>query len=99
MWCIFLGFTELLWGQVVLCIPKFTIPKVFRLGREGVSIHQDSGTMGKVLWVRSLSRLQYQVSGFVGIARWVFTPFPYYTFLLMVFVNPHLLLQCDKGLS
>ena len=58
----FLGFTELLWGQVVVSIPKFTIPKRFRLGSQGVDIDDpDSGPMGRVLWMRSLSRLQYQV--------------------------------------
>lgn len=62
MWCMFLGFTELLWGQVVVSIPKFTIPKRFRLGSQGVDIDDpDSGPMGRVLWMRSLSRLQYQV--------------------------------------
>merc|ERR1719198_856338 len=25
MWCFFFGFSELVWGQVVLCIPKITI--------------------------------------------------------------------------
>lgn len=62
MWCIFLGFSELLWGQVVITIPKFTIPKRFRVGKGGVSINEtDHGKMGKVLWMRSLSRLQYQI--------------------------------------
>lgn len=61
LWCFFFGFTELLWGQVVLCIPKFTIPKTLRLGSKEYSIHEDSSAMGKVLWVRSLSRLQYQI--------------------------------------
>ena len=63
MWCLFLGFTELIWGQVVTSIPKFTIPKRFRLGHSGVSIDEtDASTMGKVLWMRSLHRLQNQVS-------------------------------------
>ena len=63
MWCMFFGFTELLWGQVVVTIPKITIPKRFRFGSKGVSLHEtDSGTMGRVLWMRSLSRLQSQVS-------------------------------------
>ncbi|XP_066921379.1 plasma membrane calcium-transporting ATPase 1-like [Clytia hemisphaerica] len=62
MWCMFLGFTELLWGQVVVSIPKFTIPKRFRLGSKGVSLSEtDQGPMGRVLWMRSLSRLQYQI--------------------------------------
>jgi len=62
MWCIFLGFTELIWGQVVTSIPKFTIPKRFRMGKSGVSLQEtDASTMGKVLWMRSLARLQYQI--------------------------------------
>ncbi|XP_002163645.2 plasma membrane calcium-transporting ATPase 3 isoform X1 [Hydra vulgaris] len=62
MWCVFLGFTELLWGQVIVSIPKFTIPKRFRMGSEGLSIQEtDGSTLGKVLWMRSLSRLQYQI--------------------------------------
>lgn len=63
MWCLFLGFSELLWGQVVISIPKFTIPKKFRMGSSGVSLaEQDKRPMGRVLWMRSLNRLQYQVN-------------------------------------
>jgi magnesium-transporting ATPase (P-type) len=61
LWCFFFGFTELLWGQVVLCIPKFSIPKAFSFGKGSYSIGEDKSAMGKVLWVRSLSRLQYQI--------------------------------------
>lgn len=62
MWCLFFGFTELLWGQVVVSVPKITIPKRFTMGKDGVSLNEtDHGTMGKVLWMRSLSRLQYQI--------------------------------------
>lgn len=62
MWCIFLGFTELLWGQVVVTFPKVTIPKKFRFGKEGVSIDKADAGMGRVLWMRSLGRLRNQVS-------------------------------------
>lgn len=61
MWCIFFGFTELVWMQVVLCIPKFTIPKFCNfVSKESIDIDEQTA-MGKVLWVRSLSRLQYQI--------------------------------------
>jgi calcium-translocating P-type ATPase len=61
MWCILFGFTELIWMQVVLCVPKFTIPKSFSIGKKVEEDVDPSAAMGKVLWVRSLSRLQYQI--------------------------------------
>lgn len=61
MWCIFFGFSELIWMQIVLCVPKFTIPKSFSFGKNVEDDVDQSAAMGKVLWVRSLSRLQYQI--------------------------------------
>jgi Ca2+ transporting ATPase len=59
MWCIFFGFTELIWMQIVLCMPKIAIPKSFSFGKK--ELPDEPAAMGKVLWVRSLSRLQYQI--------------------------------------
>ena len=59
MWCIFLGFTELLIGQVVATIPKKILSKEFcRIGRG--SIPQTSNA--RLLWIRSVTRLRHQVS-------------------------------------
>jgi len=61
MWAIFFGFTELIVHQIILCVPLSVIPKSLRLGSKGVNLdHTDSG-MGRVLWMRSLNRLQSQM--------------------------------------
>ncbi|XP_032238959.1 plasma membrane calcium-transporting ATPase 4 isoform X2 [Nematostella vectensis] len=67
MWCIFLGFTELLWGQLVLTIPKESFPKLCRFGTEGVpiaTIIEPDGardSRARLLWIRGLTRLQHQI--------------------------------------
>ena len=58
MWCLFLGFTELLVGQVVATIPKDILSKnLCRFGRG--SIRQTSNA--RLLWIRSVTRLRHQV--------------------------------------
>lgn len=66
MWCLFLGFTELIWGQVVLSIPKSFLSSRLKLYKKGIPpkvvISPDaSESSGRVLWLRGLTRLQYQV--------------------------------------
>ena len=67
MWCLFLGFTELIWGQVVLTIPKSVFSKRMRFFRKGIPTKEvitpeSSESSGRVLWLRGLTRLQHQVS-------------------------------------
>lgn len=59
LWCIFLGFTELIVHQLVVSIPLSIIPKTFRFGASGTEV-TESGA-GRVLWMRSLNRLQSQI--------------------------------------
>jgi len=67
MWTIFLGFSSLIWGQLVLTIPKNSFPKLCRFGRSGVPldpiIEPDGGkdSRARLLWIRGLTRLQHQV--------------------------------------
>jgi len=59
LWCIFIGFSELIVHQLVVSVPLSIIPKNFRFGSKGTEV-TDSG-MGRVLWMRSLNRLQSQI--------------------------------------
>ncbi|XP_065058957.1 plasma membrane calcium-transporting ATPase 1-like [Rhopilema esculentum] len=66
MWCLFLGFTELIWGQVVLSIPKSVFSKRLRFFRKGIPTKEvitpeSSESSGRVLWLRGLTRLQHQI--------------------------------------
>ena len=67
LWCLFLGFLELLWGQIVLCIPKNSFPKLCRFGSGTPnlpSILEPDGpkdNRARLLWLRGLTRLQHQV--------------------------------------
>lgn len=67
-WCIFLGFSELLWGQLVLTIPKTSFPKLCRFGTKELplaTIVEPDGpkdSKARLLWIRGLTRLQHQVS-------------------------------------
>lgn len=68
MWCIFLGFSELVWGQLVLTIPKNSFPKLCRFGTKELplaTIVEPDGpkdSKARLLWIRGLTRLQHQVS-------------------------------------
>lgn len=70
MWTTFLGFSSLLWGQLVLTVPKNSFPKLCRFGRSGVPlepiIEPDGGkdSRARLLWIRGLTRLQHQVGLF-----------------------------------
>ena len=73
LWCIFLGSTELLVGQLLLFIPTETIIKAIPWKRkaeegpyeedevDGEDPMQDSATPARILWMKSLTRLRTQV--------------------------------------
>ena len=57
--CLGIGAGELLWGQVVATIPKSVIPNGMRMGTQPFS--QEEANQAKMLWMRSLKRVQHQV--------------------------------------
>ena len=66
LWCVFFGFTELIWGQVVLSIPKSFLSSRLKFFKKGIPAKvvispEASESSGRVLWLRGLTRLQYQV--------------------------------------
>ena len=62
MWCLLLGFTELLVGQVVATVPKSILSKALcRLGHDDSS---PSTANARLLWIRSVTRLRHQVNIF-----------------------------------
>ena len=65
LWCIFLGSTELLIGQLLTLIPVSKLPDLFRPAAEDEAEEDEEvdgdPTRARVLWVKSLSRLRAQV--------------------------------------
>lgn len=72
LWCLFLGVGDLLWAQLVTSIPAKKLPKSIRMGtvtnkeiaiieNKDMVVDEDSADRGQILWIRGLSRLQYQV--------------------------------------
>jgi len=66
LWCVFFGFTELIWGQVVLSIPKAFLSSRLKFFKKGIPAKvvispEASESSGRVLWLRGLTRLQYQI--------------------------------------
>ena len=67
LWCIFLGSTELLIGQLLTLIPVSKFPDLLRPSADGEVDDEDEDevdadpTRARVLWVKSLSRLRAQV--------------------------------------
>lgn len=67
LWCLFLGFLELFWGQLVLCIPKTSFPKICRFGTKEADISTimepdgPKDNRARLLWLRGLTRLQHQI--------------------------------------
>ncbi|KFD50022.1 hypothetical protein M513_09115 [Trichuris suis] len=75
LWCLFLGFGDLLWGQLVTSIPSKKLPKKLTAFSEGMEIpiifespkggEGEEGMenrSGQILWLRGLTRLQTQMS-------------------------------------
>ena len=80
LWCIFLGSTELLIGQLLLLIPIKRLPLPWKRGGEGEEGEfeetdsdplQGDATRARVLWVKSLTRLRTQVS-YLGHCTYLF---------------------------
>ena len=55
MWCLFLGFSELIWAQVIFTIPKNVLPESLRCVNDGTP--QGRG----IAYIRSCSRIEQQV--------------------------------------
>ena len=67
LWCIFLGSTELLIGQLLVLIPVKRVPLPWKQKEDEVEEPdldplQDDATRARVLWVKSLTRLRTQVN-------------------------------------
>ncbi|CAG5132882.1 unnamed protein product, partial [Candidula unifasciata] len=71
LWCVFLGFGTLLWGQIATLIPDSVVPTMrwFKKSAKEEEDEHDVGEMdedpvsgrGQILWVRGLTRLQQQI--------------------------------------
>ncbi|XP_067932437.1 plasma membrane calcium-transporting ATPase 2-like [Watersipora subatra] len=75
-WCLFFGVGTLLWSQVITSLPIKKLPKSLSVGREvrekdlvthaAFSAHEprsgDGPSRGQILWIRSINRLQQQMS-------------------------------------
>ena len=65
LWCIFLGSTELLVGQILTLVPVKRLPVPWKQKEEVEDVDsdplQDDATRARVLWVKSLTRLRTQV--------------------------------------
>ncbi|CAG5130829.1 unnamed protein product, partial [Candidula unifasciata] len=72
LWCVFLGFGTLLWGQVATVIPDSAVPSLSWCKRgakeEEIDEHELAemeedpvSGRGQILWVRGLTRLQQQI--------------------------------------
>ena len=60
MWSLFLGFSELLWAQLIFTIPKCIIPRQMRCCSTGVST-QGEGCCERLTLIRGCSRVRRQV--------------------------------------
>uniref|UniRef100_A0A0B7B0W2 Calcium-transporting ATPase n=1 Tax=Arion vulgaris TaxID=1028688 RepID=A0A0B7B0W2_9EUPU len=69
LWCVFLGFGTLLWGQVVTMLPDQIVPSLSwckkdtkdEIDERDVDDGEDVSGRGQILWVRGLTRLQQQI--------------------------------------
>ncbi|XP_039264361.1 plasma membrane calcium-transporting ATPase 2-like isoform X2 [Styela clava] len=76
LWCIFIGISELLWGQVIATIPNKKLPKCMTIGKSEPEVDPDLGekedileefgdqqlkSRGQILWFRGLNRIQQQI--------------------------------------
>ncbi|XP_061187596.1 plasma membrane calcium-transporting ATPase 2-like isoform X4 [Saccostrea echinata] len=72
-WCVFLGVSTLLWGQIITTIPTSVIPKnICKKGKKSLEVEDEEeeeveevdgmpGRRGQILWIRGLARLQTQI--------------------------------------
>lgn len=73
-WCVFLGVSTLLWGQIITTIPTSVLPKRICSwgGKKAQEVEEDQeeeveevdgvpGRRGQILWIRGLARLQTQI--------------------------------------
>ncbi|XP_062608894.1 plasma membrane calcium-transporting ATPase 2-like isoform X4 [Saccostrea cucullata] len=71
-WCVFLGVSTLLWGQIITTIPTSVIPKNICRKRKTPEVEDEEeeeveevdgmpGRRGQILWIRGLARLQTQI--------------------------------------
>ncbi|XP_052678772.1 plasma membrane calcium-transporting ATPase 2-like isoform X3 [Crassostrea angulata] len=73
-WCVFLGVSTLLWGQIITTIPTSVLPKRICSwgGKKQQEVEEDQeeeaeevdgvpGRRGQILWIRGLARLQTQI--------------------------------------
>lgn len=73
-WCVFLGVSTLLWGQIITTIPTSVLPKRICSwgGKKPQEMEEDQeeeaeevdgvpGRRGQILWIRGLARLQTQI--------------------------------------
>lgn len=61
MWCLFFGFSELIWGQLVFTVPKSVIPRQIRCCSDGISSTKAS-CWKKFARIRGISKVRKQVS-------------------------------------
>lgn len=59
MWCLFFGFSELIWAQLVFTIPKAVIPRQIRCCSKGISGNRQ-GCFEKLARIRGLSKVRKQ---------------------------------------
>lgn len=61
MWCLFFGFSELIWGQLVFTVPKSVIPRQIRCCSDGISSNKEN-CWKKLARIRGISKVRKQVS-------------------------------------
>lgn len=59
MWCLFFGFSELIWAQLVFTIPKSIIPRKIRCCSSGISENKE-GCWKKFSRIRGISKVRKQ---------------------------------------
>ena len=81
LWCIFLGSTELVIGQLLTLIPVSKLPELLRPQADEEEEEEevdgdllDDGTRARILWIKSLSRLRAQVSLTANSSIYMYLP-------------------------
>lgn len=59
MWCLFFGFSELIWAQIVFSVPKSVIPRKIRCCSSGISSNKE-GCWNKFSRIRGISKVRRQ---------------------------------------